>query len=304
MRRFIYTSLLLVLSSFLFGLRAQELNCQVQINADQVEGNNQQMIQTLKEAITEFMSNNQWTNLTFAQMEKIDCSIMILVKSVADNQYICEATIQASRPVFNTSYTTTLLNIKDKSFNFTYQMESLAYQQNNFQSNLTALLAYYAYLIMGIDADSYQRLGGSPYFQQCEQIVNMAQTAGLSETEGAGWEFARSSRNRYTMVNELMDEAFKQYRNFFYTYHRLGLDEMSANVANARARIAEGLIALRETNKKRPSNSSIATFLDAKTEELTNIFIGGETKEKTDVYELLMALDPTRSSSFDRIIEQ
>lgn len=284
-----------------FGLEAQELNCQVQINADQVEGNNQQMIQTLKEAITEFMSNNQWTNLTFAQMEKIDCSLMILVKSVTDNQYVCEATIQASRPVFNTSYTTTLLNLKDKSFNFTYQMESLTFQQSMFQSNLSALLAYYAYLILGVDADSFQRLGGNPYYQQCEQIVNMAQTAGLDETEGAGWEFARSSRNRYTMVNELMDEAFKQYRNFFYTYHRLGLDEMFTNVANARARIAEELPALRETNKKRPSNSTIATFLDAKADELANIFSQGEDKERTDVYDLLMALDPTRSATFEQI---
>lgn len=296
--------LILALAPFASMLRAQELNCQVQINADQVEGNNQQMIQTLKDAITEFMSNNQWTSLTFAQMEKIDCNLMILVKTVTDNQYVCEATIQASRPVFNASYTTTLLNVKDKSFNFTYQMESLTFQQSMFQSNLSALLAYYAYLILGIDADSYQRLGGSPYYQQCEQIVNMAQTAGLDETEGAGWEFARSTRNRYTIVNELMDEAFKPYRNMFYTYHRLGLDEMAVNVTNARARIAEELTALRTVNKSRPSNTTVAMFLDAKSDELANIFAGGESKEKTDVHELLMAIDPTRSSTFDRIIEQ
>lgn len=288
--------------------KAQELNCNVQINSEQVEGSNKQVFETLKQSISEFLNTNKWTNLTFATQEKIDCNLLIIVKAVNENVFTCEATIQASRPVFNTTYTTPLLNIRDKMFDFTYQeYDQLTYQQSTFQTNLTAMLAYYVYYILGVDADSYQRLGGTPYFQVCENIVSMAQTASqLTEGEAKGWAFARSAgalsgRTRYVMVNELMDEAFKNYRSFFYEYHRLGLDEMQANVANGRARIASGLTALQETNKARPSNSAVTCFLDAKVDELVNIFKGGTAAEKTAVYDLLTSLDPTRTSTYDGI---
>ena len=196
--------------------------------------------------------------------------------------------------------------MRDKSFNFSYQpYDQLVYQQSVFQSNLTGLLAYYIYLILGIDADSFQRLGGTPYFQMCENIVTAAQTAsGLTEAETSGWEFSRYNRSRYTMANELMDEAFKPYRNFFYEYHRMGLDEMQANVANGRARIASGLEVLRETNKVRPTNTTVPTFLDAKSDELVNIFSDGTSAEKKAVYELLVAIDPTRSSTYEPIQQE
>ena len=295
----------------LMPAKAQELNCRVQINSDKIEGSSKEVFNTLKESIEEFMNTNKWTNLTFATQEKIDCNILIIVNSVADNVFSCEATIQASRPVFNTTYTTPLLNLRDQSFDFSYQQyDQLTYQQSTFQTNLTAILAYYVYLILGVDADSYQRLGGTPFFQACEDIITMAQTASsLSETEQRGWAFTRSAgirtgRTRYVLINEWMDEAFKPYRNFFYEYHRMGLDEMQANVANSRARIAAGLPALQEINKNRPSNSTVLCFLDAKNDELVNIFQGGTSTEKQQVYDLLMAIDPTRSSTYDHINER
>ena len=222
------------------ALRAQELNCNITINSDQIEGSSKETFEALKQSVTEFMNTNRWTNLTYTPIEKIDCNILIIVKAVNNGEFVCEATIQASRPVYNTTYTTTVLNMRDKAFNFKYQAyDQLLYQQNVFQTNLTAMLAYYAYLILGMDADSYQRLGGTPYFQQCENIVSAAQTASdLTEGEASGWQFSRSgggfksSSGRYVIVNELMDEAFKPYRNFFYEYHRMGLDEMQANVSN------------------------------------------------------------------------
>lgn len=297
-------TLLMGMSSF---LSAQELNCRVQINSDLIEGSNKQVFSTLEQAISEFLSQSKWTNLTYAPDEKIDCALLLVVKSAEDGVYRCEATIQASRPVWGTTYTTTLLNMKDDNFNFTYQeFDQLTYQQTTFQSNLTALLAYYVYLILGYDADSFQRLGGTPYFQASEQIVNLCQTSSISDQEMLGWKVfqgGQSSRNRYTMVSNLLDEAFRPFREFFYEYHRLGLDEMSANVQNARARIASGLPVLKETNKARYVNYVIGPFLDAKADELVNIFSESPSEEKKQTYTLLMDLDPTRSNTFDRLTD-
>lgn len=285
-------------------LQAQELRCTVQINSSQVEGSNKQVFETLRQSIEEFVSNTKWTNMTFAEQERIECQMMLVCSAVTDNLFLCEATIQASRPVFNTSYSTNILNFRDAEFNFTYQeYEQLTYQQSTFQTNLTALLAYYVYLILGFDSDSYQRLGGTPFFQACTDICNTCQTASMDKSEQSGWQSSHSGRNRYTIANNLNDEAFKPFRNYFYEYHRLGLDEMAGNVANGRKRIADGISVLKETNRNRPSNYVVGPFLDAKIDEIVNIFTGGSDQEKQDIYKLLEDLDPTRSQYYQRLTE-
>ena len=231
--------------------------------------------------------------------------MMIIVKSVENNILKCDFTCQSRRPVFGTSYSTTILNFQDNTFAFAYQeYDRMDFQQSTFTSNLTALIAYYCYLIIGYDMDSFARLGGTPYFQMCENIVTAAQSASLDEAEAKGWKAFDSNRNRYALINNLMDEAFKPYRMFYYEYHRLGLDEMINNVANARARIAEGLPVLKEANRARPATYVVTTFLDAKNDELVNIFAGDTTEEKKTVYELLMDIDPTRQSIYDGINRQ
>lgn len=281
---------------------AQELNCTVSINSDLIEGSNKQVYATLQTAIEEYINQNRWTNMTFAEHEKIECSMMIIVKEAANNLYTCEMTLQSRRPVFGTTYTTPLLNLNDASFNFTYQeFDRIEYQQNQFTTNLTAMLAYYCYLIIGHDMDSYQRLGGTPYFQACEEICNACQSASMDNIEQKGWLAFDSNRNRYALINNLLDEAFNKYRNYYYDYHRLGLDEMSANVTNGRARIAEGIPVLKEAYRARPATYVINTFLDAKAEELVDIFSKGTDKEKTDVYNLLIDIDPTRQNTYDKI---
>lgn len=291
-------SLLLVCS----GLQAQELQCQVTVNSDQIEGSNKSIFNTLQTSITEFVNTTRWTNMTFTDAERIECSMMIVVQSVTDNLFIAELQVQARRPVYGTSYTTTLLNFKDNYFNFTYQeYDRIEYQPNSVTSNLAAMLAYYCYLIIGHDMDSFSRLGGTPYFQQCENIVSMAQSASLENSELTGWQAFGSNRNRYTLTNNLMDEAFQGYRNFYYEYHRLALDQMATNVANARARIAEGLPVLREANRSRPATYLINTFLDAKSDELTNIFKRGSSDEKEQAYSILMDIDPTRNTLYETI---
>lgn len=294
--------ILLVAVTFALASEAQELKCTVTINSDQIQGSNKEVFNTLRSSIEDFVNNTKWTNLTFQDKERIECSMMLVVKSMENNIMSCEFTCQSRRPVYGTSYSTPVLNFQDKTFSFAYQeFDRMDFQQSTFTSNLTALVAYYCYLIIGYDMDSFSRLGGTPYFQVCEQIVTSAQSASLDESEAKGWKAFDSNRNRYALINNLIDEAFKPYRMFFYEYHRLGLDEMINNVANARARIANDLPVLKEANRARPATYVVTTFLDSKNDELVNIFAGGTAEEKKKVYDLLVDIDPTRMSIYDGI---
>lgn len=281
---------------------AQELRCTVNINSDQVQGSNKSVFNTLKQSIEEYVNTLRWTNMTFQEKERIECSMLLVVKSVQDNMFVCEFTCQSRRPVFNTSYSSPTLNFKDDNFVFAYQEhDRLDYQQNTFTTNLTALLAYYCYLIIGHDMDSFSKLGGTSYFQMCENIVTSAQSASLEAAEATGWKAFESNRNRYALINNLMDEAFKKYRIFYYDYHRHGLDEMVNNVANGRARIAKDIKVLKEAYSARPATYVVNAFLDAKSDELIDIFQGGSSEEKKMVYDLLMDIDPTRQNDYERI---
>jgi hypothetical protein len=294
--------LVFLLFAAIHSVQAQELKCNVTINSDQVEGSNKAVFNTLQQSIQEFVNNSQWTNLTFQDKERIECNMLIVVKQVQDNMYVCEFTCQSRRPVFGTTYTTPILNFKDNNFIFTYQeFNRLDFQQHTFTSNLTALIAYYCYLIIGHDMDSFSRFGGTPYFQICENIVNAAQSASLESNEMSGWKAFDSNRNRYALINNLMDEAFKDYRQYFYEYHRYGLDEMINNVANSRARIAAGIEVLQKANRARPATYVINAFLDAKADEYVNIFQEGSEDERTKVYEALVSIDPTRQSTYEAI---
>lgn len=282
--------------------QAQELNCNVQINSDQIQGSNKSIFNTLQQSISEYMNNRRWTNMTFSTAERIECSMNIIVSSVESDLFTATLQIQARRPIYNSTYNSPLINFQDESFCFTYaEFDQLEYQENVFTSNLTAMLTFYGYLIIGYDMDSYSRYGGTPFFQQCENVVSAAQSASLSGCESTGWKAFDSTRNRYALINNLMDDAFKKYRAFIYEYHRLGMDEMSSNVANGRARIAAGMPVLQECYRARTSAIAIIAFLDAKSDELVNIFVKGTDKEKTDVYDILIAIDPTRGNLYDKI---
>ena len=293
---------ILALIAMSIPMKAQELKCNISINSEQVQGSNKAVFTTLQQSMEEFVNTQRWTNMTFQEKERIECSMMIVVKSVQDNMFVCEFTCQSRRPVFGTTYTTPTLNIKDANFTFTYQeYDRMEFQHNTFTSNLTALVAYYCYLIIAHDMDSFAKLGGTPYFQVCEDIVTSAQSASLDNAEMVGWKAFESNRNRYALTNNLMDEAFKKYRAYYYDYHRHGLDEMVNNVANGRARIAKDIKVLKEAYNARPATYLVGTFLDAKSDELVNIFKSGTTDEKKMVYELLMDIDPTRQDTYENI---
>ncbi len=292
--------LLFLLFSFTLLGKAQELNCNVQINSDQVLNSNKSVFNTLQNSINEFMNNRRWTDMSFTNQERIECTLSIIIKThdESTNRMTGELTVQSRRPVYGSSYNSPLLNFRDTEFEFEYkEFDQLELIQGAFTSNLTAVLGYYAYLIIGYDLDSFSRLGGTPVFQMAEEIVMSAQSS-----DYPGWKAElANSKNRYAMVNNLMDEAFKKYRDYFYEYHRLGLDEMTTNMTNARARIAEGLPIVREANRARPSAVVVTAFMDAKSDELVNIFSGATSDEKKKVIEILSDISPTRMEYWEQI---
>ncbi len=301
MKRLVFFLLVVMFGSW---LSAQELNCNLQINASQIQIANKQVFETLQKELNDFMNNRHWTSAVYAVSERIDCNFMITVQAYEDNVFKTELQVQARRPVYNSSYNSSTFNFKDESFNFTYvEFDPIEINTTTYEQNLTAVLAYYAYVIIGLDMDSYARLGGTECFRQAENIVNLMQSKS-DANEAMGWKAFENNRNRYALINNLMDERFRKFREFFYTYHRQGLDEMTANVANARARIAEGLPVLREVNRMQPSAVAIQVFLDAKNDEIINIFSKkGTEKEKTAVYEVMTDVNPTLTSRYEAIKE-
>ncbi|MDR0873436.1 MAG: DUF4835 family protein [Prevotellaceae bacterium] len=282
---------------------AQELKCNVSVSRMEVEGTNNEVFVTLQKAITEYMNNRHWTEMQMSVNERIECSINIIVsKQSTTENFDARIQVQARRPVYGASYSTTLLNFEDKDFSFRYkEFEPLEFNENDAFSdntNLTAVLAYYAYLIIGLDSDSFSSFGGTPYFQKAENIVNQAQSSSWG-----GWR-AYSGRNRYEIINNIMDERLRKYREFFYQYHRLGLDEMAKSPANARARIAQNIIVLREVNRNKPMSMALQMFFETKCDELVSIFSEGTDKEKKDVRDLLVEIDGVHSSKYDKIIQK
>ena len=292
------TILLLVFSVLLKGY-TQELNCNVIINSDQIKGTNKQVYVTLQKALSEFVNNRRWSDFTYTSTEKIECSFVIVVNEQNDNTFKANLQIQARRPVFNSAYYSSLFNFQDENFNFEYlEMSQLEFTEGVFGSNLTSVIAFYCYLIVGYDCDSFTKMGGTPYFNKAEAIVNTAQ----SQSE-KGWKAFEDDRNRYALVNNLLDDNLRKFREFYYEYHRLGLDEMYNDVGKGSAKIAASIQALREIPPLKRSCVVITSFLETKADELIKIFSKAPAQEKTDVHELLMDLDPSQSTKYEPILK-
>lgn len=293
---FIFCALFIAVAT----LRGQELKCNVTVNSSTIQGTNKQVFETLQKSLNEFMSNYKWTDMAFAPNERIECNFMIIVKDYTDDLFTTELQVQAKRPVFGTSYTTTLFNFKDQSFVFKYtEFDPIEINNSTFESNLTAVLAFYTYVIIGLDLDSYARLGGNAMFQTAEQIVTVSQSR--QDAESVGWKAFESDRNRYALIKNLTDERFRKFREFLYEYHRQGLDNMATNVENSRAKIAAGMPIVHQTFRENPGSIAILSFLDAKNDELINLFQKGTAKEKEDIHEILVSINPTLSNRYDEI---
>lgn len=288
---------LLILSISLIT-SAQELRCRVQVNSSLIQGTNKQIFTTLEKDLGDLMNNRKWSNATFMQNERIECTFVITVKNYSGGDtFTGELQVQARRPVFNSNYFTTLFNFRDQNFNFTY-IESQPLETSELQTsnNLLAMMFFYGYVILGYDADSFSRFGGSPYFHRAEEIANSMQSA--TET---GWKAFESDRNRYALITGILDQKMSPMRELYYNYHRLGLDVMADNVDKGRATIASSLMVLRDANSASLYNIAITNFLDAKIDEIADIFSNGQPKEKSDVYELLSDVAPSMQKRFERI---
>ena len=276
---------------------AQELNCKVEINSDQVEGTYKTIFQTLEQAMTEYMNTTVFTNAQFSTNEKIECRLYFTIKDVKDDTFSGDLQVQSTRPVYNSSYTTTLLNFKDTKIEFTYrENEPLVYSENSMESNLTAILNYYAYLFLALDFDSFAENGGEPYFERLKQIVQMAQSAGEK-----GWKAFEDTKNRSAVLSAYTDPATSQLRVLTYRYHRRGLDEMATSVDKGRATITESLATLKKIYDVAPMSVGLSMFKDAKLDELVNIYSKAPSEERQNVYELLQPLYPTEQDRLDSI---
>ncbi|MCU4155416.1 DUF4835 family protein [Carboxylicivirga sp. A043] len=295
MRNYILVLFLIVAST----LSAQEFQCAVQVVSPQVQSSNKKVFETLQTAIMEFMNSQKWTNDKFAPEERIDCNIMINIAEVISiDEFKGTFQIQARRPVYNSNYYTVLFNHQDQDFHFKYvEFEPLVYNPNNFDSNLVAVLAYYANIVLGLDYDSFKNNAGTPYFQEAERIVNRAQGA-----REAGWKSFEGQRNRYWLTENILNEYHRPLRQCMYQYHRKGLDRMSEKVEEGRAEIAKALELTRKVHRQRPSSFFTQVFFTAKSDELVNIFSESFSMEKGRVVELLMEVDPANNKKYEKIL--
>ena len=292
------SAILLVCASFLaFTVKSQELNCTVEINSDQVPGSNKSMFETLQGAISEYMNTTQFSSAQFATNEKIECKLFFTIKEVNDETLIGDLQIQSSRPVYNSSYTTTLINFKDSKIEFTYQEgEPLIFNLSNMESQLTAILNFYAYLILAIDFDSFSPEGGQPYFDQLAMIVQQAQSSG--ET---GWRQFEDTKNRSAVLSAFTDQSTSMLRKLLYDYHRDGLDQMSVSPDKGRAKITQALNALQSVYGVNPMSVGLSMFKDSKLDELVNIYSKASQTERDQVYKLLSDIYPTDSERINQI---
>ena len=293
-KKLLYLFICLLLT---FSAKSQELNARVTINSDKVQGTNKQVFTTLQTALTEFINNRKWTDATFAVNERIDCSFTLIINEMpTESSFKGELQIQARRPVYNSSYSTTLFNFRDTQLDFDYtEFEPLEYTQNTLQNNLTASVVFYIYVILGLDFDSFAQTGGSPFIQQAMQVVTLAQ----SEMAWTGWKAFDSNRNRHALATALTDNTSAVFREMWYTYHRKGLDEMAPNPDRGRTTIIETLPALKEIQTARPGSVLMQLFSDSKLDEVVSVYSKANQTEKQEGYKLLSTIFPTQTTRLE-----
>jgi len=282
------------------ALNAQEIYCDVQINTQQVEGTDKKVFETLRTAIFEFINNRQWTNYNFNIEERIECTILINVTArLSSDEFDAELNMALKRPIYNSAYNSTTLNYIDKDFKFKYvEYQPLEFVENTFTSNLTSVLAYYVYIFLGMDFDSYTLYGGTPYFEKAENIVNAAQTSGQT-----GWKSFESQKNRFWLVENFMNPSYQPIRKFMYEYHRQGLDVMYDDANKGRAAILKSMQYLEQVKEGWPNLFIMQLIIDAKSDEFINVFSEGSATEKTRAMNILKKLDPANSSKYDEIMK-
>ena len=301
MKRILTFLTLLLVSATLTRVAAQELQAKINFNTQQVQGTDKSVFENLQQTLEQFVNERQWTALQFQENERIQCSFNITVTKYdqSENKFTCTALIQANRPVYNSAYNSTLYNNRDKNFDFEFvQFDQLNFNEEVIDNQLVALFAYYAYLIIGLDLDSFAPMGGTDILQRCMYLVNNAQDLGFP-----GWKSFEDDRNRFAIINDYLDEAMKPFRQLQYDYYRTGLDEMASNVERGRTNISTALeTGLKKAHEDKPLSMLPQIWTDYKKDELAGIYKGkGTQKEKESVYDILFGINASQSSTWDKI---
>ena len=284
-----------------FSLSAQDFQCQLSINSTAISGSNRNKFNTLQQELYKFVNDRKWCQYTLKTNERIECAIMIVLTGAQGDTYTGEMNIQLQRPVFNTNYKSPVLNMKDNDIKFTYEEGTpLEYSENQNLSNLTSLIAYYLNIFLGLDFDTFSLNGGDPYFSLAQGVVNACQSA----TE-QGWKsYENAQKNRYWLMENLSNPTYSKIHDFLYKYHRLGLDMMSESVDVGRASILDAIRDLQKVNSQKSNLYIVQVMVQAKADEIVNIFKEASTVEKTEVIRLMKQIDPANSAKYNAINQQ
>ena len=280
------------------SVQAQELEAKVVVNHSKIQGTNNSVFTTLQEAMTEFLNTRKWSNSQYTTRERIACSFNLIVNEYSDEgRFGCSLMVQANRPVYNASYNTTVFNFNDNAVDFNYiEHDKLEFSDDVIDNNLTAVLAYYAYLIIGLDMDTFAPMGGTDVLQKAENVVNNAQMIGED-----GWKAFDDSKNRHAIVNDYMNGAMQPYRQLLYDYHRKGLDEMAQNAERGRSNITTSLTLLEKVKQDKPMSVLPQLFTEIKKDELLGIYGKGTTKEKEEVCRILTLVNPSFTEDWEKM---
>jgi hypothetical protein len=293
---------ILLITITAFTAYNQELKCNVSVNAQKIQGTNKQKFQTMQKAIYEFMNNTKWTPNIFSIEERIECTIQInLTEEVSTDRYKGTMQIQSNRPVYNSSYNSVLINFRDADIEFSYtEFQAMDFNENTYISDLTSILAYYAYVIIGFDYDTFSDHGGNPFFEKAEKIVTNAQNSGIN-----GWKSFENKINRYWIISNILNNKYEPVREFMYQYHRLGLDLMADKPAQARQTITESLKKLQKVYREKPDAlmAYIQLIFDAKADEFVNIYSEGFPDERNRVFKILSEINPANINKYKKIKE-
>ena len=295
MRKFFFILFLLLVT---FSSYSQELNATVIINSDKVQSSNKQVYQTLQKALTEFINDKQWTNRNFKQQERINCAFNIIINEQNGSNFSATLQVQSTRPVYNSTYATPVLNINDTNFNFRYnEFDPLIYNPTIYESNLISTIAFYVYTILGVDADTFALKGGENYLKQAENIMLLAQSNGES-----GWQNQVGKQNRFALIDNLLSSKFSALRSIYYNYHRNGFDNFADNKNSAKEAIEKSVLDLDKLHNITIGNYMIRVFLDAKGDEIVNVFSDGITsRNQSQMITVLNKIAPTYKDKWKNI---
>ena len=290
---------LIIFVLFSTVVKSQELLANVVINHQQVQSSDDYIYENMKKYFMEFLNNRKWTGDKFKLEERIECSFFVTINSRNGNSFSGSLQVQSGRPIYGTSYKSTMFIVNDNDFDFTYvDQQPLDFNSNEFTSNLTSILAYYAYAVLGFDYDSFGKEGGTMYFTKAFEITTLSANGG-----GSGWKSTDGSQNRYWLMENINNGAFKNFRDCLYKYHREGFDVMKNNKKQGEYSIYKALLSLEAVHKRQPSSYLLQVFFNAKSDEVVNVFKNATLQQKQKLVPILIKIDPGNTKKYNKILK-